>query len=113
MIAVGRHHDLGLAKAKRLAETMARQLRDDYGGSYAWKGNDLHFRRPGASGSVTVTKDDFEVRVELGLLLSPLSARIKREIHAFCDEHLGEDTTPGRSRSAATPGASRRSGRPR
>jgi len=31
-IVVRGHHDLGLARAKRLAETMALRLRDDYGG---------------------------------------------------------------------------------
>jgi putative polyhydroxyalkanoate system protein len=101
MILVGRQHDMGLAKAKRLAESIARQLQKDYGGSYAWKGNDLHFRRTGASGRVTVTKDDFQVSVELGFLLMPLTARIEREIHAFCDEHFGEDERPAPSRSTA------------
>jgi putative polyhydroxyalkanoate system protein len=100
MIVVDRQHDLGLAKAKRLAESIARQLQKDYGGSYAWRGNALLFRRTGASGRVAVTKDDFQVSVELGLLLMPLSARIEREIHAFCDEHFGEDEGPGRFRSA-------------
>jgi len=88
-IVVRRKHDLGLAKAKRLAESVARRLRDDYGGSFAWNGNDLRFERTGATGSVAVTKAGFQVRVELGLLLSPLRARIEREIVAFCDEHFG------------------------
>jgi putative polyhydroxyalkanoate system protein len=112
MIVVGRHHDLGLAKAKRLAETIAQQLREDYGGFYAWKGNHLHFRRTGASGRVSVTKDDFEVRVELGFLLAPLSSRLEREIHLFCNEHFGEDGTPARSPSS-TPRSARRSTRSR
>jgi len=93
-IVVRRKHDLGLAKAKRLAESIARQLRDDYGGSFTWKGDDLRFKRPGASGSVAVTKAGFQVRVELGLLLSPLRSRIQREIVTFCDEHLGEVSQP-------------------
>ena len=88
-IVVRRKHDLGLAKAKRLAESMAKRLRDDYGGSFAWNGNDLHFERPGATGSVAVTKEGFQVRVELGLLLSPLRSRIEREIITFCDEQFG------------------------
>ena len=88
-IVVRRKHDLGLAKAKRLAESVARRLRDDYGGSFAWNGNDLRFERTGATGSVAVTKAGFQVRVELGLLLTPLRARIEREIVAFCDEHFG------------------------
>ena len=89
-IVVRRQHDLGLAKAKRLAQSMARRLKDDYGGSFAWKGNVLHFERRGASGSVAVTKDDFQVQVELGLLLRPLRSRIEHEIVAFCDQHFSE-----------------------
>ena len=93
-IVVRRKHDLGLAKAKGLAESMARRLRDGYGGSFAWNGNDLHFERTGATGSVAVTKEGFQVRVELGLLLSPLRSRIEREIVAFCDQQFGR--APGR-----------------
>jgi len=90
-IVVRRLHGLRLARAKRLAETIAKQLRDQYGGSYAWKGNTLRFERTGASGYVAVTRDRFEVRVELGWLLRPLRASIEREIQAFCDQHFGRD----------------------
>jgi Putative polyhydroxyalkanoic acid system protein (PHA_gran_rgn) len=38
-IVVQRSHHLGVVKAKRLAEMMARRLRDEYGGTYAWDGN--------------------------------------------------------------------------
>jgi putative polyhydroxyalkanoate system protein len=91
MIVVHRRHDLGLARVKRLAETIARRLQNDYGGSYAWEGNELRFRRTGAAGRVTVTKDSFQVRVELGFLLGALHSRIEREVRAFCDEHFGEE----------------------
>jgi putative polyhydroxyalkanoate system protein len=93
-IVIRRKHDLGLAKAKRLAESVAQQLQDDYGGSFTWKGADLHFKTTGAAGSVAVTKAGFQVRVELGLLLSPLRSRIEREIVTFCDEHFGEIARP-------------------
>src|SRR5262245_53862167 len=88
-IVVRRHHDLRLTRVKRLAETMARRLHDEYGGSYSWSGNTLHFQRTGASGRLLVTHEDLEIRVEIGLLLTPLRSRIEREIQAFCDEHLG------------------------
>jgi len=89
-ILVRRQHELGLAKAKQLARSIARRLKNDYGGSFGWKGNVLHFERTGASGSVAVTKDDVEVQVELGLLLRPLRSRIEREIVAFCDQNFSE-----------------------
>ena len=85
-IVVRRRHDLRLTRAKRLAETMARRLRDEYGGSYRWDGDVLRFQRTGASGQVTVGQDDVEIRIELGFLLAPLQGRIEREIAAFWDD---------------------------
>jgi len=90
-IVVRRKHDLELAEAKRLAENIAKKLRNDYGGSFTWQGDDLHFQRTGVSGSVTVRKGDFQVRVELGFLLSALHSRIQEEIISFCDAHLAGD----------------------
>ena len=90
-IVVRRRHDLGLAEAKRLAENIAKKLRNDYGGSFIWQGDDLHFQRTGASGSVAVRKGDIQVRVELGFLLSALHSQIEEEIVTFCDAHLAGD----------------------
>src|SRR5262245_21200136 len=90
-IVVRRHHALGLAKAKDLAQSIARRLQNDYGGSFGWRGDVLRFERTGATGSVAVSKEGFEVRVELGFLLSPLRSRIEREVVDFCDEHFAGD----------------------
>src|SRR5262245_7771718 len=98
-IVVRRHHALGLAKAKGLAQSIARRLKDDFGGSFEWQGNILHFERTGASGSVVVSKEGFEVQVQLGFLLSPLRSRIEQEIVSFCDEHFAGDGA-GRDQSA-------------
>jgi len=97
-ISVHRPHALGLAKARDLAQSIARRLKNDCGGSFGWQDDVLHFERTGASGSVAVTKDDFRVHVDLGLLLSPLRSRIEREIVEFCDEHLAGRDEPERSR---------------
>jgi len=91
MIVIRRRHDLGLARAKRLAQTLARRLQNELGGTYTWKGNELHFERTGASGCATVTKNSVQIRVELSLLLRPLRARIEREILAGLDAHLGTE----------------------
>jgi len=106
-IVVRRKHDLGLAEAKGLAENIAKKLRNDYGGSFSWQGNDLHFQRTGASGSVAVRKGDFQVRVELGFLLSALHSRIEEEIITFCDAHLAGH------RAAPSVDPSQRAPRPR
>jgi putative polyhydroxyalkanoate system protein len=109
MIHVQRHHDMGLAAAKGLAETMARRLQADHGGTYSWKDNELVFRRPGASGRVAVTKNDVDVTVDLGFLLTPLRSRIERETRTFFDEHLGGDErSDGGSSDTAIPPKRRR-----
>jgi putative polyhydroxyalkanoate system protein len=99
MIDIRRHHDLGLTKAKRLAQRLADKLQSELGGTWAWKGNELHFQRTGASGFATVTKDSVQIRVELGFLLRPLRARIEREIRAGLDEHLGHEDARRAGRS--------------
>jgi len=102
MVHVRRHHDMGLAAAKRLAETIARKLQADHGGTYSWKEDEIVFRRPGASGRVAVTKSDFDVTVDLGLLLTPLRSRIEREIRTLLDEHLrGDERSDGGPSDAA------------
>src|SRR5262249_54530066 len=106
MIAIRRRHDLGLTKAKRLAQTLAHQLQNEFGGTYTWEGNELRFQRTGVSGCATVTTDSIQIRVELGLLLRPLHARIEREIRAGLDTHLGHEDA--RTADRAAPSAWRR-----
>lgn len=113
MIVVRRSHDLGLAKAKRLAERMAERLQAQYGGSYTWDGDELSFRRTGASGSVAVTKNDVEIRLELGFLLRPLGSRIEREIQAFFNDEFGKDGAGADRGRTDRPRAGKRSRRRR
>src|SRR5262249_34968846 len=87
-IVVERSHALDLPGARRLAETMARRLRQEHGGTFEWEGDTLVFSRTGASGHVAVRDASVEVVVELGWLLRPLRSRIEREIVAFLDEQL-------------------------
>jgi len=42
-----------------------------------------------------VSRNDFQVRVELGFLLSALRSRIEQEIVKFCDEHFGAGDRAG------------------
>ena len=102
MIVIRRQHNLGLAKAKRLAQTIADGLQSDFGGTFTWKGNELHFQRTGASACATVTKDSVQIRVDLNVLLRPLRERIEREIRGTLDAHLGHEEvrSTGRARES-------------
>src|SRR5262245_40600112 len=112
-ILVRRPHRLSLLDARHLAESIARRLRADFGGTCTWEGDTLCFRRTGASGHVAVSDHDVEVRVNISFLLSPLHGRIEREIVAFCDEHLGpaRSPEPQPARPAAARSRSTRSSR--
>ena len=103
-IVLHRPHALSPADARHLAETIVRRLRDDVGGTYAWRGDRLCFRRPGARGEMTVTPLHVDIRVSISILLSPLHARIEREIVRLCDEYLG----PAAPRRVGGPGAADR-----
>src|SRR5262249_62190102 len=51
-IVVRRRHDLGLAEAKRLAENIAKKLRNDYGGGCFLRGAEVQFQNnPGSASS--------------------------------------------------------------
>ena len=80
---------------------MARRLQREHGGTFSWAGNELVFKRTGASGRVAVAKDTFEISVQLSFLLSPLRSRIEREIRDFCDEHFGASPPPVRKSAPA------------
>lgn len=110
-IVVQRPHRLSLAGARRVAETIARRLQRDYGGTFAWDGDTLRFSRTGAAGHVAVHKRDVEVLVDVGWLLRPLHGRIEREVHALLDEHLEAPAAVQPSRPAARPSAAARSSR--
>jgi hypothetical protein len=69
--------------------------------------DDLHFTRIGAPGSVAVRENDFQVRVELGFLLSAMRSRIEQEIVTLCAAHLAGD------RAAPAGEPPRRAQRPR
>lgn len=88
-IVVHHRHGLRRVDARRRAEAIAHRLQDEHGGSFEWDGDTLHFKRTGIAGEVTVTDEDVEVRVDVGVLLLPFRARIEREIRAFFDGDLG------------------------
>lgn len=87
-ILVERQHSLGREGARDQAQRLAERLAEQYDVSYHWKGDTLEFRRTGATGSIAVDETKVRVSLKLGLLLSPLSGTIKREIEEALDKRL-------------------------
>lgn len=87
-ILIERQHNLGRDAARAQAQQLAERLAKQYDISYRWEGDTLKFRRTGAEGAIVVDEDTVRVSLKLGLLLSPLSGTIKREIEEALDKRL-------------------------
>lgn len=85
-INIRRTHNLSLAKARELAETMAADLDDRFSLDYYWDGDILHFERSGVNGRVEIEAQEIRVTARLGFLLSPLKSRFEQAIHRYMDD---------------------------
>lgn len=75
-IHLTRDHELGLDQARRRIDQVARRLERELQVACQWRGNRLHFQRPGASGKIDVAEDMVTLDVRLGLLLAPMRQAI-------------------------------------
>lgn len=87
-ISIARKHSLTHAKARAVAEKIARDLKKRFDLEYAWDGDHIDFERPGVTGRMNVGKDRIKLDVQLGLLLGMLKPAIEREIDAQFDKLL-------------------------
>ena len=94
-IHITRKHHLGLAGARKLAprwaETAERKLDMDCTYEEGKSTDTVRFKRAGAHGELTVTRDHFELDARLGLLLGMFRERIETEIVANLDQLLAHD----------------------
>ncbi len=79
-----REHKLGLAKARKIAFKWAEQAESEFGLECVYAegktSDEVDFARAGVQGSLTVTKDRFELRAQLGFLVGAFKHRIEAEI---------------------------------
>jgi putative polyhydroxyalkanoate system protein len=93
-IHIQRDHDLGLAKARKLAFQWAETAEKKFDMACTYeegKTSDLvTFTRSGVSGELKVTPDSFELDARLGFLLGAFKDRIETEIAKNLDELLAQ-----------------------
>ena len=87
-IDIRRAHSLGQAAARRAADQLAADLGKKFGLAGEWEGNELHFERPGVTGSLAISEKDLRLSVTLGLLLKAMKPSIERAVEARIDEIL-------------------------
>ena len=105
-IYIQREHDLDRKTVRQRAEALAGQLREEYGGSYRWEGDTVHYSYAGGiDARLTLQANDILVDVKLGVLMLMLKGALTREIGRYLDEHLAPPPA-AKPRKAAAVGKS-------
>jgi putative polyhydroxyalkanoate system protein len=91
-IKLHRKHQLGLAKARKVAWAWAEQVEQEFGMECTVlegdDGDTVEFTRAGVNGTLDVTADRFDLNAKLGLLVGAFSKTIEAEIERRLDALL-------------------------
>jgi putative polyhydroxyalkanoate system protein len=91
-IKLHRKHQLGLAKARKVAWAWAEQVEQEFGMECTVlegdDGDTVEFTRAGVNGTLDVTADRFDLNARLGLLVGAFSTTIEAEIERRLDALL-------------------------
>ena len=82
------NHKLPQDETRVRLEAIAKDLKKEYQMDYSWNGDNLEFRRSGASGFVHLGDGFVELEIKLGMLLTPLKGRIEDTIRQDIEEKL-------------------------
>ena len=87
-IKIKREHSLSHDEVLRAVQNLADELAEKLDADYEWEGDNLSFKRSGASGKVCVSKQDLQVDIKLGMLLTPLKGKIEQTVNDYLDDNL-------------------------
>ncbi|MEF8723645.1 polyhydroxyalkanoic acid synthase [Candidatus Accumulibacter phosphatis] len=87
-ISIRRNHGKTRAQARKSAEHMAAELKEEFDLDYDWDGDVMNFKRPGVSGELSLDSKEVALEITLGLLLFALKPSIEREVQRFFDENF-------------------------
>ena len=100
-ISMKRSHDLGLKGARVAADKMAEKLGEKFDLTGDWKGNILHFNRPGVNGTLAVTDHDMQLEVTLGFMLKMMKGPIEKAVQEQLDKVLASAPVKAPAKTAA------------
>lgn len=90
---IERTHNLGLPKAREIAERWREQALTEWGMDCVVEPGDtedvMRMARSGVSGSLTVSATRFDLQLKLGFLLGAYADKIEQKIRQNLDELLG------------------------
>lgn len=101
-INISRAHNLGLAKARKVAYHWAEKAENELGMSCEYEEgkttDTVRFKRSGAEGSLQVSADRFDLHAKLGFLLGAFKGKIESEIQKNLDDLLSKQNRPAKKR---------------
>ncbi len=108
-IHILRNHNLGLAEARKVAYRWAEQAEKGLQMECTYEEGDARdevcFSRAGASGTLEVTHNKFELNAKLGFLLGAFKGRIESEIVKNLDELMAAPPAANGAAVAKKPAA--------
>ena len=87
-IRIKRKHSLGRAEVRKRVDEITGTLQEKLEATISWKGNTLHFKRSGVTGSLDVGDNYLDCEVKLGMLLIPLKGKIESALNEEIDKAL-------------------------
>jgi putative polyhydroxyalkanoate system protein len=110
-IHIRRDHDLGLAKARKIALQWAEDAEQKFDMECTIlegeTSDTVEFTRAGVKGELIVAADHFALDARLGFLLGAFSRTIESEIQKNLDALLARSSAPAKSRPAAKKAAAK------
>ena len=79
-INIVQQYKLTAAKAREAAQQVADKLAQEYDLACAWDGDVLRFERSGVDGSLTLGKEQAQLQIKLGFMLSAFASTIEGKI---------------------------------
>ena len=76
-INIVQQHKLTAVKAREAAQQVADKLAQEYDLACAWDGDVLRFERSGVDGSLTLEKEQAQLQIKLGFMLSAFASTIE------------------------------------
>ena len=110
-IHIHRQHGMTLAQARKTAFKWAEQAEEKFDMECAYQEgstlDEVSFKRSGVTGTLTVSKDAFELHAQLGFLLGAFKGKIEGEIVKNLDELIAKGARTPKAAALGAPAAKR------
>jgi putative polyhydroxyalkanoate system protein len=88
-IDIEREHKLGREEARKRLNEMEEKLKERYGVKLAWRGDGADVKGTGVTGTIAIADAKVSINLKLGLLVKPLSSKIREAMERQLDKALG------------------------